>query len=110
MPPPTVSTGRKSHTPATARPPAADRWPLQDAKARFSELVRKAQDEGPQRVTVHGRESVVVLSVEDYVRLTGARSGQLLVDLLASSPLAKSGADVEFEHAAVTGPVRDVKL
>jgi antitoxin Phd len=92
---------------ATARPSTVDaRWPLQDAKARFSELVRKAQDEGPQRVTVHGRESVVVLSVEDYARLTGARSGQMLIDLLASSPLT----DVTFEHDTVTGPVRDVKL
>jgi antitoxin Phd len=89
-----------------ARPLNPGRWPLQDAKARFSELVRKAQTEGPQHVTVHGRDSVVVLSEDDYVRLTGARSGQLLVDLLASSPLT----GLEFEHAAVTGPIRDVKL
>ena len=98
-------TGRKSASPATSRQ-AAGRWPLQDAKARFSELVRKAQNEGPQHVTLHGRDSVVVLSEDDYARLTGARSGQLLVDLLASSPLT----DVAFEHAPVTGPVRDVKL
>ena len=35
-------------------------WPLQDAKARLSELIRKAQSEGPQHVTVHGRSTVVV--------------------------------------------------
>jgi prevent-host-death family protein len=98
-------TGRKSVGPAASRR-AVSRWPLQDAKARFSELVRKARNEGPQHVTVHGRDSVVVLSEDDYARLTGARSGQLLVDLFASSPLT----DVEFEHAPVTGPVRDVKL
>ncbi len=82
------------------------RWPLQQAKAQFSELVRKAQTQGPQHVTVHGRDSVVVLSEDDYARLKGERSGQLLVDLLASSPLR----DVEFEHARVRGPVRDVDL
>ena len=82
------------------------RWPLQDAKVRFSELIRRAHAEGPQHVTVHGRESVVVLSEKDYGRLVQPRSGKALVDLMASSPLG----DVEFEHAAVTGPVRDVDL
>ena len=51
----------------TARP-GANRWPLQQAKERFSELVRKAQADGPQHVTVHGRDSVVVLSEDDYAR------------------------------------------
>jgi prevent-host-death family protein len=86
------------------------RWPLQDAKARFSELVRRAQQEGPQHVTVHGRDSVVVVSEEDFRALSGARtgehSGRLLVELLANSPLR----DVEIEHAPVRGPVRDVDL
>lgn len=81
-------------------------WPLQDAKARLSELIRKAQSEGPQHVTVHGRDSVVVLSEEEYSRLSGERSGQRLVDLLRSSPLC----DVEIEHSKVRGPVRDVEL
>jgi prevent-host-death family protein len=84
----------------------AGSWPLQDAKARFSELVRKAEAEGPQHVSVHGRESVVVVSEEDYRRLSGSRSGKVLVDLMASSPLK----DVDFDHAPVKGPVRDVKL
>ena len=44
----------------------SDRWPLQDAKARFSELVRRVRSEGPQHVTVHGREEVVVISSEDF--------------------------------------------
>ena len=82
------------------------RWALQDAKARFSELVRRAQAEGPQHVTVHGRDCVVVVSQDDYVRLTGQPSGKLLVDLLAESQLD----GVEFEHTQVRGPVRDVKL
>lgn len=95
-----TSTSRK-HT-----RPRSGRWALHHAKARFSELVRKAQDEGPQHVTVHGRSSAVVLSEDDYARLTGERSGQLLVDLLTDSPIR----DVDFEHANVRGPVRDVGL
>lgn len=82
------------------------RWALQQAKARFSELVRRAQTHGPQHVTVHGRDSVVVLTEEEYTRLTGERLGEMLVELLASSPLK----DVEFDHARVRGPVRDVDL
>ncbi len=81
-------------------------WALQDAKARFSELVRKATAEGPQRVSVHGRESVVVIAEEEYRRLSGERSGSLLVELMAASPLG----EVEFEHVPIKGPVRDVKL
>jgi prevent-host-death family protein len=44
-------------------------WKLEDAKARFSEVVRKAQTEGPQRVTVRGRETVAVISITDLERL-----------------------------------------
>src|SRR5262245_12763044 len=45
-------------------PPGA--WKLQEAKARFSELVRCAQTHGPQRGTVHGKEAVVVIAAQDY--------------------------------------------
>jgi prevent-host-death family protein len=82
------------------------RWPLQDAKARFSELVRCAQKDGPQRITVHGKDAVVVVSDAEFRKLSGDRSGKALVDLLARSPLR----DVEIEHASVRGPVRDVDL
>jgi antitoxin Phd len=44
-------------------------WKLEDAKARFSELVRLARSEGPQRVSVRGKDAVVVLSVEELERL-----------------------------------------
>ncbi len=55
-----------------AHAPSAKRyrgWKLEDAKARFSELVRRAQSEGPQRVTVRGRDAVVVISAEELERL-----------------------------------------
>ena len=44
-------------------------WKLEDAKALFSEVVRRARSEGPQRVTVRGRDAVVVISAEELERL-----------------------------------------
>ena len=41
-------------------------WQVQEAKARFSELLSRARHEGPQIITRHGREQAVVLSIEDY--------------------------------------------
>ncbi len=50
-------------------------WQLQEAKQKFSQLVRRALDEGPQVVTRHVEEVVVVLSAQEYRRLQGnARS------------------------------------
>jgi prevent-host-death family protein len=46
-------------------------WQLQEAKQRFSELVRRTLDEGPQVVTRHGQDVVVVLAADTYRRLTG---------------------------------------
>src|SRR5262249_42477444 len=46
-------------------------WQVQEAKQRFSELVRRAIDEGPQAVTRHGATVVVVVSADEYERLAG---------------------------------------
>jgi prevent-host-death family protein len=81
-------------------------WALQDAKARFSEVVRKAKTEGPQKITVHGREEVVVVSVEEYRRIKGEPTGQILIDLMQNSPLG----DIEFDREGTRSPVRDVEL
>ena len=81
-------------------------WQLQDAKARLSEVVRRAAEQGPQHVTVNGEERAVIVSAREYDRLTGHRTGRELVKLLAESPFS----DVEFEHPPVAGPVRDVDL
>jgi prevent-host-death family protein len=48
------------------------RWQLQEAKQRFSEVVRRALDEGPQVVTRRGEEAVVVVAAGEYRRLTGS--------------------------------------
>lgn len=93
-------------TPAPSTRAPGDYWQLQDAKARFSELIRCAGERGPQHVTVNGRDQAVVLSTADYLRLRGSPSGGLLVDLMADSPLG----DITMEHPKITGPVRDVGL
>ncbi|MDB5579409.1 MAG: prevent-host-death family protein [Bradyrhizobium sp.] len=82
------------------------RWRLQDAKARFSEVVRLARDSGPQRVTLHGRDAVVVVSAETWDRERQHHSGRRLIDALAASPLA----DIDLERPFVTGPVRTIDL
>jgi prevent-host-death family protein len=46
-------------------------WQLQEAKQRFSEVVRKAHDEGPQIITRHGDEVAVILDMAEYRRLKG---------------------------------------
>jgi antitoxin Phd len=45
-------------------------WQLQEAKQRFSELVRRVLDEGPQTVTRYGQDAVVVISAAEYRDLT----------------------------------------
>ena len=62
-------------------------WQVQEAKARFSELVRSA-DSGPQTITVHGRRAAVVLSADDYDRLKDSRGKPALTEFLRDSPLA----------------------
>ncbi len=82
-------------------------WNLQDAKARFSELVRQARDRGPQRVTVRGEDAVVVLSAADYARLAPAASKTSLAALFADSPFARLD---DFEDSLIRErpPVRDL--
>jgi prevent-host-death family protein len=60
------------------------KWQLQDAKARFSELIKRAAEEGAQIVTVHGQDTAVVLSLSDYERLGGRHDA--FVDHLLEAP------------------------
>lgn len=68
-------------------------WALQDAKARLSEVVRLAMEHEPQEITLRGEPAVVVLSREDYDRLTQRRES--LVEFIRRSPLYGAD-DVEF--------------
>ncbi|QDQ28927.1 type II toxin-antitoxin system Phd/YefM family antitoxin [Chitinimonas arctica] len=61
-------------------------WVLQEAKERFSELVRRVHSEGPQRVIVHGRDEVVVVAAEEYRRLQYGRTGGDLIEAIQASP------------------------
>jgi antitoxin Phd len=60
-------------------------WPLQDAKAKLSQLVRAAARE-PQTITRHGEEAVVVLSAEEYRRLTGVKPERSFYEIWKSAP------------------------
>lgn len=83
-----------------------DHWLLQDAKARFSELVRRVRSEGPQHVTVHGRDEVVVIAAEEFRRLKGDLTGQALVTAMQASP----HCDIDIEPRRARMPVRDLAL
>jgi len=68
-------------------------WQLQDAKNKFSSLVDKAQHNGPQFVTKHGKDAVVVLSVDEYKKLIKPKKS--LVKFFQTSPLATAELDLE---------------
>ena len=55
--------------PPSAPAKARAAWRLEEAKARFSEVVRRARTEGPQHITVRGQDAVVIISVEELARL-----------------------------------------
>jgi prevent-host-death family protein len=82
------------------------RWALQDAKARFSEVVRKAKTEGPQKITVHGREEVVMISIEEYRRAKGQPTGELLIKVM-QDPRARG---LRIERVRTPARTRRVKL
>ena len=71
---------------------AARQWPMKDARAKFSELVDRAHDDGPQIVTRNGKPTVVVVSIEEWDRRKRLRGD--LVEL----PLHNSPANVAPEH------------
>src|SRR6266481_6369879 len=79
-------------------------WKLQDARAHFSQVVREAREQGPQRVTLHGKDAVVILSAEDYARLAQTAVQPSLHVLLSRSPLR----DLDFAHGSVHSSARDV--
>ena len=97
-----------SKNPPSKRPtPPQGYWLLQDAKARFSELVRRVRSDGPQHVTVHGRDEVVVIAAEEFRRLQGQQTGKALVDALQASP----HRDIDLAIApSEVSLVRDVQL
>jgi prevent-host-death family protein len=86
--------------------PQPGRWRLQDAKARFSEVVRQARSEGPQHITVRGRDGVVIVSAEEFRRLSGNLTGRALVEVFRASP----HCEIEIAPKRIRPAVRDIEL
>jgi antitoxin Phd len=88
-------------------PSAASTWQVQTAKARFSELFRRARTEGPQLITRQGKEGVVMIADEQYERLSArARQPKSLLQFFRQSPLV--GLELNFERDRDEG--RDIEL
>ena len=80
------------------------RWKLEDAKARFSEVVRHAREDGPQRVTVRGRDAVIVMSVEEFERLVPQKPKAPFVQFMEGLHLNGLDLEREIDHG------RDLEL
>ena len=68
-------------------------WQLQDAKSKFSQLVENAMHNKPQFVTKHGNNAVVILSFEEYKKMTKPK--QNLISFFRSSPFFDFDLDIE---------------
>jgi prevent-host-death family protein len=79
-----------------------DHWQLQEAKQRFSELIRSAEADGPQVVTRHGQEVAVIVSIAEYRHLRGA--DQDFKEFLRSAP------DVSLDISRSAQPARRVEV
>jgi prevent-host-death family protein len=79
-------------------------WQLQEAKNKFSNLVDKARHDGPQVVTKHGKESVVIIAIEDYQKLNKQPSD--LVSFFKKSPLSGINLDLARDKSSS----RDIEL
>lgn len=79
-------------------------WQLQEAKGKFSEVVKRALKEGPQGITVRGEPVAVVISREEYARLTHPKPGFLA--FMRSSPLMGAGVKTLREQS----PSRKITL
>ncbi|WP_428484117.1 type II toxin-antitoxin system prevent-host-death family antitoxin [Rhodopila sp.] len=102
------------HPPQVQRPAdavtsnQAASWKLEDAKARFSEVVKLAESGVPQHVSVRGRDAVVILAAADYARLAPAATSSL-ASLFADGPFGRLD---DFDDGLVRErvPVRDAPI
>ena len=92
--------------------PTPDHWQIQDAKQRFSEMIRAVTNEGPQVISRHGEDVAVVVGIDEYRRLT--RSAVDLAGILLGGPkldddTADVFAEVEAERKADLGRMVDLE-
>jgi prevent-host-death family protein len=82
-------------------------WKLQDAKARFSEVVRRARAGEPQHVTLHGREAVMVIDPQRFDVRPKAQPRDTLADFVEASKKYRGAAEgISFERRTRM-PMRD---
>ncbi len=79
-------------------------WQLQEAKAKFSEVVKLANQEGPQEITMRGQPTAILISLKDFEKIKKKKPS--LVSFMRSSPLA--GVDLKLERDK--SPARELKL
>jgi antitoxin Phd len=72
-------------------------WQVQEAKNKFSEVINDAVSEGPQIITRHGQQIVVVLAYDEYTRLIEPKTD--LVEFFQNSPLAKVELNLERDRS-----------
>jgi len=92
--------------------PTHDHWQIQDAKQRFSEMIRAVAHDGPQIITRHGEEVAVVVDIAEYRRLTRPTvdlTGLLLGGLRLSDDAVAVIAEVEAERKADFGRPTDLE-
>ena len=95
--PPSIARNTKNPALRSQTVSATKTWKLEDAKARFSEVVRMAATHGPQLVTVRGKEAAVILAPEEYRKLLPKPKGHLpLVQFLQGLDLNE--IDLTREH------------
>jgi prevent-host-death family protein len=82
-----------------------DTWQLQDAKAKFSEVIKSAA-EAPQIITVRGEETAVILSMDKYRKLTGKEPS--LIEAFMNSPYPE--VELEMPDRGGPGDWRDIDL
>ncbi len=79
-------------------------WQLQEAKAKFSEVVKLANQEGPQEITMRGRPTAVLISLKDFEKIKKKKPS--LVSFMRASPLV--GIDLKLKRDK--SPARELKL
>jgi prevent-host-death family protein len=92
--------------------PDPDHWQIQDAKQRFSEMIRAVTNKGPQVITRHGEDVAVVVEIGEYRRLI--RPSPDLVSILLGGPklddhAADVFAEIEAERKADLGRALDLE-
>jgi prevent-host-death family protein len=81
-------------------------WQVQEAKSRFSELIERAEKEGPQTITKHGKPSAVIVSMPEYEAMKKRNAKRDLLDVLINR--GPKFDDFEIERDKDTG--RDIDL